>query len=228
MRRHVGATLTELARVPTFLAEHSHTLSPDALNLLLDIVEGDYVAALGLLCRRAEGDYSTDKRPLQFPQVTWQGQKRAAGLGCRGLFEGWVKERKPAPSTVNRWRSVLLALEERFKDRDVASITNEEAIECKGILVTEERSAEVANDVWLINPKDATAYSNRARAYVMVGRRPRASQMPSVPWNWPPTTRVRSIYVVASSRRWGDARRRLLTFAVHCRSTRLSRSAEMR
>jgi integrase len=158
-RRHVRAVLTELARVPTFLSEHSHSLTPDALNLLLDTVQGDYVAALGVLSRRAEGDYGKDERPLRFPKVHWQGQGRAAGLGCWGLFEAWVAERKPGPATVNRWRSVFLALEDRFKGRDVATITNEEAIEWKGSLVTEERSARVANEVWLTAARTVFAWA---------------------------------------------------------------------
>ena len=149
VRRHVRAKLAEIAHIPTFLAERSLSLTPEAQALFLDTVEEEFAAALALLRRRAGGDYTEDKRPLRFPKVHGQHLKSEAGLGCWGLFEAWVKERKPAPSTVNRWRSVFLVLDERFKDRDIASLTNAEAITWKGSLVTEERSAAVANDIWL-------------------------------------------------------------------------------
>jgi integrase len=150
VRRHVRAKLAEIAHIPTFLADHSLSLTPEAQALFLDTVEEEFGAALALLRRRAGGDYTEDKRPLRFPKITGKQQSKSqGGLGCWGLFEAWVKERRPAPSTVNRWRSVFLVLDERFKDRDIASLTNAEAITWKGSLVTEERSAPVANDIWL-------------------------------------------------------------------------------
>ena len=57
----------------------------------------EYVPALALLRRRAEGDFSEDKRPLRFPKVTGQRLRAEAGLGCWGVFEAWVRERRPAP-----------------------------------------------------------------------------------------------------------------------------------
>ena len=60
-----------------------------------------------------------------------------------------MEERKPAPSTVNRWRAVFSALRETFKDRDVVTITPEEVQEWVEGLTTEDRSAHVVNDVWL-------------------------------------------------------------------------------
>jgi integrase len=149
IRRHVRATVAEVAHIPTFLAEHSRTLNPEAYGLFLDTVEAEYVAALALLRRRADGDYSKDNRPLRFPEISEQQRNGKVGLSCWGVFEAWVRERKPAPSTVNRWRSVFLVLDERFKGRDIASRTTDEAINWKGTLVTEERSAAVANDIWL-------------------------------------------------------------------------------
>src|SRR5262245_21523828 len=149
VRRHVRAVLTELGRIPTFLAERSITLSADAQGMFSDIVETEYLHAAALLRRRADSDFTEDKRPLRFPKVTIQQRAGKSGLGCWGLFEAWVGERRPAQSTVNRWRSVFLVLDEHFKARDVASLTNDEAIQWKGTLVTAERSPGVANDIWL-------------------------------------------------------------------------------
>ena len=69
VRRHVRATLAEIGRIPTFLVERNQTLMPEAHELFLDTVETEYVAAIALLRRRAEGDFSKDKRPLRFPQL---------------------------------------------------------------------------------------------------------------------------------------------------------------
>jgi len=45
-----------------------HPLSPEAHELFLDTVEAEYLAAIALLKRRSEGDFSADKRPLRFPK----------------------------------------------------------------------------------------------------------------------------------------------------------------
>jgi integrase len=70
-------------------------------------------------------------------------------MTCWLLFEAWVKERQPGTATINRWRAVFKALEERFKGQDIATITTEDAIDWKGTLVTAQRSAAVANEIWL-------------------------------------------------------------------------------
>ncbi|CAN7298738.1 hypothetical protein [Rhizobium sp. LjRoot258] len=64
-------------------------------------------------------------------------------------FEGWVKERQPAPATVGRWRSVFLELNAYLEKRDVAFISDGQAIAWKDTLVTESRSARVVNEVWV-------------------------------------------------------------------------------
>lgn len=60
--------LTERGRIPSFLAETRLNLSPPAYELFVDTVEPQYVSAIALLRRCADGDYRTDERPLRFPQ----------------------------------------------------------------------------------------------------------------------------------------------------------------
>lgn len=150
MRRRVQARLSEIARVPTFLAEHDTVLTPEATEALLDVIGDDFVAACAVLRRRAGGDFGHDSRPQRFPKLPGIKPERLAGMTCWPLFDAWVHERKPAASTVDRWRSVFLALEAHFADRDIATISQDEAIEWKGTLVTQERSPRVANEVWLV------------------------------------------------------------------------------
>lgn len=146
VRRHVRGQLSELASVATFLAEKGMALSPDGSARFLDVLEPEFRHALAALRRRAEGNYAPAPRAAEYPEFKPQA---ASGLSCWKLFEAWVKERQPAPATVNRWRAVFVALEARFKGRDIASITEADALDWKDTLVTEERSAVVANDVWL-------------------------------------------------------------------------------
>jgi len=159
VRRYVRATLAELGRIPTFLAERNLTLCSEPHERFLDTVEEEYAAAISLLKRRAEGDFGEDRRPLRFPKNAVQVQRGMPGLGFQNVFEAWVKERQPAPSTVNRWRSVFLSLDEYFKGRDIASLTNKKAIRWKGTLVTAQRSAVVANDIWLTAARTVFAWA---------------------------------------------------------------------
>jgi hypothetical protein len=103
------------ARVRAIVAAHSDIdafLLSEGVRLdeaqrcdLIDTLEGDFVAALGILRRRAEGDFSPDDRLRKFPEEA-NSPKRPptgslAGWNAWQAFEAWVAERKPAGSTVN-------------------------------------------------------------------------------------------------------------------------------
>ena len=78
----------------------------------------------------------------------FEGSK-AGGPTCWGLFEEWVKLRKPAPATVNRWRCVFQDLEAHFPARAASTIREPEARTWKDGLLTEERSAGTVRDIWV-------------------------------------------------------------------------------
>ena len=136
-----------------FLQTHRMVLSGDAKAAFLDTLEGKFIAALATLRRRAGGDYRQDRRPEKFPAVdpstTIPSNVKPSGLTAWGAFQLWIEERKPAASSVNRWRAVFSALRETFGDRDLVTITPEEVQEWIEGLTTEDRSAHVVNDVWL-------------------------------------------------------------------------------
>lgn len=148
-RRHVRATVTELGNVSTFLGERGIRLEQAATEAFLDIVEGELAAAAHALRRRANGDYTPDERAERHPEFKVLPRTRVAGLTCWSLFEAWIAERRPGAATVNRWRAVFRALDAYFEGRDIAGITNEDAIGWKNTLVTSDRTAGVVNDVWL-------------------------------------------------------------------------------
>ncbi|MDR3470537.1 MAG: hypothetical protein P4M09_02410, partial [Devosia sp.] len=156
--RHARAAVSELGRVPSFLVEKGLKLDEKTSDAFLDVVEDELLAAIALLQRRTSGDYRRDRRPETFPPppppavaapAVVESPAKATGMQCFDVFRAWVEERKPAAATVNRWRSVFLGLGEHFMGRDIATITADDAVAWKDTLVTEERSAHVANDVWI-------------------------------------------------------------------------------
>lgn len=146
VKKRLHQTLLSLAEVPSFLAAKDVALTDDATSLFLDALLGDFFTALATLRRRSEGDYRPDERPKRFPEFE---VKKAAGLTAWGLFEAWVKEKKPRPQTVDRWRAVFLNLQALFSDKDANEITEDEARQWAKGSITEERSAQTVQEVWL-------------------------------------------------------------------------------
>jgi hypothetical protein len=152
VRRHVRARVRELGWVESFLTEQSFRLTTDTLDAFTDELEPELQVAFGVLARRAVGDYSPDLNREKFPKgsiAPHATATKSAGMNCWQAFEAWVRERKPAASTVDRWRAVFLAMNDAFEGRDIATITAEDAMAWKGGLVTKDRSPQVANGVWL-------------------------------------------------------------------------------
>jgi integrase len=112
-------------------------------DAFLDAVTPDLEMVALRLARHAEGDYSPDVWVERFPKMA------TAGMTCWQLFEAWLAERKPKPATVDRWRGVFLNLQSYFGERDIASITEEDATKWKDHLITAGRSGRTVNDVWL-------------------------------------------------------------------------------
>ncbi len=146
VRRYVRATVSGLADIPHFLSLKGVELSQESLDRFLDALEDEFVTALATLRRRAEGDYGTDPNTAKFPKFV---PAKASGFTAWTLFDAWVKEKKPANQTVDRWRGIFLDLEAKFPERDASSITEEEAKDWARKSVTEERSAQTVAQVWV-------------------------------------------------------------------------------
>jgi integrase len=133
-----------------FLLERGLVLTPEALDRFLDAVAPELEMIALRLRRHAEGDYTPDDREARFPKA--RGAK-LAGWDCWQLFEAWVNERKPKPSTVDRRRGVFLHLQAHFGSHDIAAITEQDAVAWKDTLLTPDRSGRTINDVWLVTAK---------------------------------------------------------------------------
>ena len=152
VRAGVRALIADEAKTAQFLASKGVVLNTEAQAAFLDCVLDEFMAAILLLERRANKDYSPDTRPSEFPKFDGSKIARSTSEATPWqLFAAWVKARKPAPSGVNRWRRVFLDLEERFQSAN--DITEDDAREWSRQIVTTKRTARTVNAVWLSSAK---------------------------------------------------------------------------
>jgi hypothetical protein len=158
VRAGVRPLIADECKTAQFLASKGVVLNNEAQAAFLDCVLDEFVAAILLLERRANKDYSPDTRPSEFPK--FDGRKIARPTGKTSpwqLFEAWVAARQPAASGVNRWRCVFLDLEQRFEN--AKDITEDEAREWSRQLITIKRKARTVNDVWLTAARTVFAWA---------------------------------------------------------------------
>jgi len=167
--RAIHAVLTRLGNVERFLVDQGRNLGDGAMAALLDAIEGEFLAALGLLRRRADGDWAPDSRPDKFPLLDASSPRATSatatpsGLTAWTAFELWIETRKPAISSVNRWRAVFIGLRKKFGDRDAATITAEEAQGWTDGLPSEERSPHTVQEIWLRAARTVFAWAVKKR-----------------------------------------------------------------
>src|SRR5262249_45633610 len=103
----VRPLVADVAETAQFLAAKDVVLDAVSRDIFRDYVCGAVFEVLQLLIERARGNWSPDKRPQQFPKFE---RTPDPSLTPWHLFERWVSEAKPAHSTVDRWRGVLIKL----------------------------------------------------------------------------------------------------------------------
>ena len=113
LRKAVRPVLADVGETSQFLATKAMVLNNEARDLFLDFLYTDLAAALKLLIRRSEGDYSPDEYLKRFPKF----EGADTGETPWQLFEKWVSERKPATGTVDNWRYFFTSMTEHFKGR---------------------------------------------------------------------------------------------------------------
>ena len=150
IRERVRPVVADEAKSEQFLAAQRMVLDASARVMFLDYLTRDFFAAISLLARRARGDYGIDKYAEQFPPAEASTDAR---LGPWALFERWIEKAKPAPSTVDRWRSVFLKLQADFPNANVAALSPEQMQEWANGLISAERTARTVQAVWVNAPK---------------------------------------------------------------------------
>jgi len=146
MRERVRPMIADEAKTEQFLAAKRLTLDSASRTLFLDYVTRDFFAAVALLARHARGDYGPDKWTEQFPR--YEGTADPS-LSPWALFEGWIAKAKPANSTVDRWRSVFLRLQNDFPNTNAAALLPEQMQEWANGLINSDRTARTVADVWV-------------------------------------------------------------------------------
>ena len=163
VRPKVRAIIADQAATAQFLAGKGIALTNEARDLFLDCVQDELLAALRLLERRAEGDFGADPRPQRFPKFSPKSTATCSGRTCWDLFEAWVKLKKPAISTVNRWRTVFLNLQSAFPDRSADTISEQEAKDWADRLIGPGRSARTVSDIWVMGARTVYRWAVRER-----------------------------------------------------------------
>jgi integrase len=158
VREAVRPQIAEEARVARFLASEGLALNNEAYALLVDAVGDNLYPAFELLARRAAGDYSPDNTPESFPPFINGPAGKSEGIGCWDLFEAFVKAKKPADGTVQRWRAVFLKMQQQFADVGANGITEDAARAWIRGLVSEDRSARTVREVWLSSSRSVFSW----------------------------------------------------------------------
>jgi integrase len=175
VREEVRPVLADIGETAQFFALKQIALTNDARKLFLDFLYADLAAALKLLLRRLEGNYSPDKYADQFPRTV---EGTDSGITPWDLFAKWVDERKPAASSIESWRYVFAAIQADFNDRSAGSIMPEEAAAWIKGRVSAKRSARTVANTWL---KAARTVFSWAVAQKLLRRNPFAEVRLTVP-----------------------------------------------
>jgi integrase len=163
IRAGVRPVIADHGHTAEFLATRGIALTNEARVLFLDRVLDNFIQALLLLERRAEGDYEPDDLPRQFPPYPSAQRGPDNGRSPWDLFEAWIKAIEPAQSTIESWRTVFRALAKDFTDRSAASITPDEAQAWLDKLIDKERSAFTVHNTWLKATKTVFTWGTRRK-----------------------------------------------------------------
>lgn len=161
----VRALVLELSRLPTFLAGEGIRLTPEVHEQLVDALEPDLVAGMAMLRRRAGGDFRPDTYREKFPQAApiIPSNVKLTGWNAWDAFEAWVTERKPATATVNRWRVVFQDLNSFLDGRDIALMTDDDAVAWKDKLTGKGAGGRTINEIWLTGARTVFNWVKRQK-----------------------------------------------------------------
>jgi hypothetical protein len=145
LRRAVYPVLADIGETAQFLAMKRLTLNVEGRESFLYWLYDDLAAVLARLRRLAEGDYGDDEYAKRFPKF----EGLDSGETPAQIFEKWITEKRPAPSTEESWRYPFRAMAAYFPNRSAASITPEEAQDWIASLVSPKRSARTVDSNYL-------------------------------------------------------------------------------
>jgi integrase len=140
-----------------FLTSRGEALTPAAMTLFLDELIDEWHTAATLLGRNAAGDYSPDqhlhtlptyRRKSERPKAAPQSAARS-GKTAMQLFEAYILATKLAAATVKRRRGVFIALDAHLAGRDFDALSDDEAQQWVGALITKKRDAATVMKIYV-------------------------------------------------------------------------------
>ncbi len=163
--------VTAAADAHNFLARERVVLSPDGRLRFLGAVIDEFIAANALLQRRARGDYALDPRPARFPEwkppasVSPLLSNASGALGPLAFYAVWAKanEGRTSASTRNRWITVFRSLEAFHEGRDVAALTEEDALRWREELRATGKSEKTVNFQYIAAAKAVFGWAARPK-----------------------------------------------------------------
>jgi integrase len=182
VREEVHPILADEAKTAQFLASKGEALTREAMTAFLDGVLGAFVAACGLLERRAQGDYAPDTLPQTFPMFEPGKAKVAAGVTAMQLFEAYIPAAGYSAGSVTSRRAVFNALEAHLGGRTVDSLSDDEAQRWVSSLRTAERSPRIVMNNYVAALRAACSWAVKER---LMTSNPFAKAEVKVPKNKP-------------------------------------------
>lgn len=149
-QERVNGFLATQGRLEEFLAGEGVKLSSSSHGVFYEALEAEFVAALRLFSRRAEGDYGRDRWSERHPE--WRPDRHAAvSLACSltNIFDGWARETEPASKTLYSFRRIKDQLAAHLGHEDASRITTEDLLGWKDKLVADGKSKKTIRDAQL-------------------------------------------------------------------------------
>ena len=136
--------------VDQFLTTRGLNLDDATRTKLIEEIAGALVLGAETVKRRARGDYGPDDVAKRFP--AWRPDKerisprRGSGPSLTEILDGWAKESRPAPATLDLWRGYLRSFISYIGADDALAIQRSDVVKWKQHLVELGNSPKTIND----------------------------------------------------------------------------------
>jgi len=145
--------------VRRFLTQRKIVVDPADLSRIAQEVGRALTLAFARLHQNATGDYSPDPNAARFPSWADVTPKDLPKAEFEEVWASFVKEAKPKPGTIKRWKPVLDRFFAHAKTTDLAAITREQVIAWKDSLVASGLSGSTIAKVHLTALKRICAWA---------------------------------------------------------------------
>ncbi|BBF94337.1 DUF6538 domain-containing protein [Blastochloris tepida] len=137
--------------VNRILAKHGLVIDAETRRVLLERVVHAVIEARRGVLGKMSGDYRPDPRGERFPE--FELNPGAAKVSMYDLWERYIKEAKPSPSTIKRWKPCIESFLEHVGTTDVSIIKPEQIISWKESLIDRKLHPLTIRDAYFASVK---------------------------------------------------------------------------